>query len=62
MLMITGGALGIIMYNVWLFGTQHGDVGKIHGTVNSKWGRAKQLGLKMMTQEWGIKMKTCAEC
>lgn len=29
MLMITGGAVGIIMYNVWLFGTKHWDMGKI---------------------------------
>lgn len=29
MLMITGGAVGIIMYNVWLFGTKHRDTGKM---------------------------------
>lgn len=29
MLMITGGAVGIIMCNVWLFGTKHWDMGKI---------------------------------
>lgn len=31
MLMITGGAVGIIMYNVWLFGTKHWDVEEMQG-------------------------------
>lgn len=31
MLMITGGAVGIIMYNVWLFGTKHWDVEEMRG-------------------------------
>lgn len=29
MLMITGGAVGIIMYNVRLFGTKHWDIGEM---------------------------------
>lgn len=54
MLMITGGAVGIITYNVWLFGTKHWDMGKC-GSMNLRWGQTKQLGLRMMTQKPGVK-------
>lgn len=38
MLIITGGAVGIITYNVWLFGTKHWDIGKNTGEYKFKMG------------------------
>lgn len=52
MLMITGAAVGIIMCNVWVFGTKHWDIGKIL-EYESRMGQTRQLGLRMMTQEGG---------